>query len=77
MSKFLSRKFLIAVAAFLGSIGTSIAGLCIAIPALTITGLICSIVSAALYAACEAYVDGKAVGLNGDTTNTEQEDICT
>lgn len=74
MSKFLSRKFLIAVAAFLGSIGASIAGLCIAIPALTITGLICSIVSAALYAACEAYVDGKAVGYV-DSIVASEEDI--
>ena len=69
MGKFLSRKFLIAVAAFLGSIGASIAGLAICIPALTITGIICSIVSAAIYAGCEAYVDGKAVG-NGDKPET-------
>lgn len=60
--KLKSRKFWLAAAAFLGSIGTSIAGLTIGIPAITITGTICSIVSAGIYAAAEAYVDGEAVG---------------
>ena len=77
MSKFLSRKFLIALAAFLGSIGTSIAALCIGVPAVATIGIICSIVSAAIYAACEAYVDGKAVGLDGHQPDPEQEDIHT
>lgn len=66
MEKFKSRKFLLAVAAFLGSIGTSIAGMSLGIPAVTVTGLICSALSAAIYAACEAYVDGKAVGMDVD-----------
>lgn len=60
-SKFLSRKFLLAAAAFLGSLGTSIAGMSLGIPAITVSGLVCSALSAAIYAACEAYVDGQAV----------------
>lgn len=59
--KFKSRKFLLAVAAFLGSIGTSIAGLATACPQVATVGIICAIVSSAIYAACEAYVDGQAV----------------
>jgi hypothetical protein len=61
MSKLKSRKFWIAVAAFLGSVGASIAGLCVNVPAITITGLICSILSAAIYNAAEAYVDGERI----------------
>lgn len=59
--KLSSRKFWIAVAAFLGSIGASVAGLAVAVPAITITGIVCSVVSAAIYAAAEAYVDGESV----------------
>lgn len=59
MNKFLSRKFLISIAAFLGSIGTSIAGIIQADATITSIGLVCSILSAAIYAACEAYVDGQ------------------
>lgn len=59
MNKFLSRKFLISIAAFLGSIGTSIAGIICADTTITSIGLVCSILSAAIYAACEAYVDGQ------------------
>lgn len=59
MNKFLSRKFLISIAAFLGSIGTSIAGIIQADATIASIGLVCSILSAAIYAACEAYVDGQ------------------
>lgn len=71
MSKYLSRKFLIAAAAFLSSLGMGIAGMGLAIPWLTVVGMGCSVLSAAIYAACEAYVDGKAVGLNEDKSKTE------
>lgn len=54
-----SRKFLLMLAAFLGSLGTSIAGLVIAEPVITTVGIICSTVSAALYAAIEAGVDAE------------------
>lgn len=59
--KLSSRKFWICVAAFLGSIATSISGIATSNQTVTTVGLICSIVSAAIYAFCEAWVDGKAV----------------
>lgn len=76
--KLSSRKFWIAVAAFLGSIGASVAGLTFSVPAVTVTGIVCSVVSAAIYAAAEAYVDGERINetkliqhLSG--TNTEAD----
>lgn len=60
-SKFSSRKFLLSVAAFLASIGGSIGGIVVGNQTLTIAGGVCMMLSAAIYAACEAYVDGKAV----------------
>lgn len=59
--KLTSRKFWLAVAAFLGSIGTSIAGLATACPQVATAGIICAIVSTAIYQAAEAYVDGENV----------------
>ena len=61
MKKFRSRKFLISLAAFLGSIGASISGIVTDSETVTIIGAVCTVLSAAIYAACEAYVDGKAV----------------
>ena len=61
MSKFASRKFLICVAAFLGSIGASIAALHSDNQIVASVGIVCAIFSAAIYAAVEAYVDGKAM----------------
>lgn len=61
MSKFLSRKFLLSLAAFLGSVGASIAGVATDNETLAMFGLGCSVISAAIYAALEAWVDGKAV----------------
>lgn len=60
-NKFSSRKFLISVAAFLASIGGSIGGVITDNHTLTVAGAVCTMLSAAIYAACEAYVDGKAV----------------
>ena len=59
--KFTSRKFLICLAAFLGSIGTSIAALHTDNQTVASVGIVCAIISAAIYAMVEAYVDGKAV----------------
>ncbi len=56
--KLVSRKFWISVAAFLGSIGVSIAGLQTGNDSITTVGVVCSVISAAIYAAAEAYVDG-------------------
>ena len=61
MEKLTSRKFWICVAAFLASIAVSIAGLCTTNEVVTIIGTVCGILSAAIYAFCEAWVDGKAV----------------
>ena len=57
MNKFLSRKFLLCMAAFLGSIGTSVAGFTSKSEMLAAFGLICATISAAIYAACEAWTD--------------------
>lgn len=61
MDKLKSRKFWICVAAFLASVATSISGMATDNQTITIIGTICSILSAALYAFCEAWVDSKAV----------------
>ena len=61
MDKLTSRKFWICVAAFLASIAASIAGICTTHEVITIIGTVCGILSAAIYAFCEAWVDGKAV----------------
>lgn len=57
--KLTSRKFWIAVAAFLGSLGTGITGLVQGNEIVVMIGGICSILSTAIYVAAEAYVDGK------------------
>lgn len=71
--KLTSRKFWICVAAFLASVATSIAGLATSNQTILIIGTVCGILSAAIYAACEAYVDAKAVGL-GFTIEKESKD---
>lgn len=57
MSKLTSRKFWIAIASFLGSIGSSIAGLATGNEELALVGVVCMALSAAIYSASEAYVD--------------------
>lgn len=66
MEKLKSRKFWLSVAAFLSSVATSIAGLATENNTVAIVGTVCGILSAALYAAAEAYVDGKAVDKEND-----------
>jgi len=56
--KFCSRKFWLSVAAFLGSIAASIAGLTTGEKWITITGIVCGMLSAGIYAAAEAHTDG-------------------
>lgn len=65
MEKLTSRKFWICVAAMLASIATSIAGIHSNNPTVIAIGTICGIVSAAIYAFCEAWVDAKAVDARG------------
>lgn len=59
-SKLTSRKFWMAAAAALASIGGSIAGLATENEVLAAAGVFCTMASCAIYAAAEAYVDGKA-----------------
>ena len=56
-SKLKSRKFWMSVAAFLGSLSASIAGFASGEKWITITGVVCGMLSAAVYAAVEAYTD--------------------
>ena len=63
MEKYISRKFLISLAAVLASLGTTVGGIISGNETLAIVASICTALSAALYAGVEAYVDAKAVGL--------------
>ena len=65
-SKLTSRKFWICVAAFLGSIATSISGIVTDNKYITTIGVAAGVLSAAIYAFCEAWVDSKAVKDNKD-----------
>ena len=56
-----SRKFWMCVAAALASLGTGISGIIVGNQTLAIIGSVCTVISAAIYAFCEAWVDGKAV----------------
>ena len=71
MSKLKSRKFWICVAAFLASIGTSIAGLKSENEVITIIGTVCTILSAAIYAFAEAWIDAKAVSVSDEDESNE------
>lgn len=60
-SKLTSRKFWLCVSAFLASIATSISGLVTDNEVVLIVGTVAGILSTAIYAFCEAWVDAKAV----------------
>ncbi len=62
MKKLTSRKFWICVAAFLASIAVSISGIHSNNETVVAIGTVCGIISAAIYAACESWIDAKAVG---------------
>lgn len=64
--KLTSRKFWICVAAFLGSIAASISGIVTDNKYVMTVGVIAGVLSAAIYAFCEAWVDGKAVQKNNE-----------
>lgn len=63
-SKLKSRKFWMSVAAFLASIGATISGIATDSKAITVAGIVCTMLSSAIYAAAEAYADGNRP--NGD-----------
>jgi drug/metabolite transporter (DMT)-like permease len=65
-NKLMSRKFWISVAAFLGSIAASIAGITTGEKWITITGVVCGMLSAAIYAAAEAYTDAAHASEDGN-----------
>ena len=75
MEKLTSRKFWICVAAFLASIGTSIAGYHVENEMITVLGMVCATVSAAIYAACEAVIDKASANapVIVDASETEDE----
>lgn len=64
--KLTSRKFWICVAAFLGSVAASISGIVTDNKYVATVGIVAGVLSAAIYAACEAWVDGKAVQKNNE-----------
>ena len=63
-TKLMSRKFWISVAAFLGSIAASIAGITTGEKWITITGIVCGMLSAAVYSAIEAATDIESLRQN-------------
>ena len=71
INKITSRKFWICVAAFLGSVAASISGIVTDNHIVTSIGVIAGVLSAAIYAAAEAYVDAKAV--NAQEADNESE----
>jgi hypothetical protein len=70
-SKLTSRKFWVAVAAMLASIGTSIGGVVSDNQTLATVGVVCLIVSQAIYSFCEAYVDAASVRADTKTTTIQ------
>lgn len=64
IKKLSSRKFWMALAAFLGSIGGTCAGMATGNENLATAGVVCTALSAAIYMAAEAYVDAANVSSN-------------
>lgn len=56
-SKWKSRKFWLAVATFLGSVGTSITGLATDNKYVVTIGIICSVLATGIYQVCESIID--------------------
>ena len=79
MDKLKSRKFWLCVAAALASLGTSIAGLATSNEVIAGAGIICTVLSAAIYAFCEAWVDSASAAstttskVTTNTTVTQKE----
>lgn len=71
MNKLTSRKFWVCLAAMLASIATSISGLQTGNETIATVGIVCGIISAAIYAFCEAWVDASAVKKNEEVDDDE------
>lgn len=65
-NKLTSRKFWLSAAAFLGSIAVSISGIQTGNETVTTVGIVCGVLSAAIYAAAEAYVDASREEAKGE-----------
>ena len=63
--KLTSRKFWLCLAAFLGSIAASIAGITTSNETVAIVGTVCGVISAAIYAAAEQAVDAARMEAGG------------
>ena len=63
--KLTSRKFWLCLAAFLGSIAASIAGITTSNETVAIVGTVCGVISAAIYAAAEQAVDAARMKAGG------------
>jgi len=72
LKKLTSRKFWICIAAFLGSVAASISGIATGNQTIATIGVIAGVLSAAIYAAAEAYIDAKAV--NAQEADNESEE---
>lgn len=77
MQKLTSRKFWMAIAAFLSSIGATLAGFGSGNDTVAIAGVVCAALSAAIYAATEAYVDAarEASQVVNITASTTAKDV--
>lgn len=64
--KLASRKLWVTIAAVCASLGTGITGIIQGNQTLAIIGSVLTVISAAIYAGVEAYVDGKAVEKGAD-----------
>ena len=79
MEKLRSRKFWVCVAAALASLGTSIAGIASSNEVIASAGLVCTVLSTAIYAFCEAWVDASSASatttskVTTTTTVTQKE----
>lgn len=63
-SKLTSRKMWLSIAGFLAAFGAGIAGIVVGEYSLASVGAVCAALSAGIYAAAEAYVDGKREASN-------------
>ena len=75
--KLLSRKFWMAAAAALASIGTAVTGIATANDDLIAFGTVCLIVSQAIFSFCEAYVDGASVSAKTVTVTATTSNAAT
>lgn len=72
--KICSRKFVLSLAAFLGSVAASVSGIATNNDTVAVIGMVCGILSAAFYAFAEAWVDSKAVDSNAYCDMDDMDD---